>query len=577
MNGNNAARQGWHDSHAAAPGPAPPSAAANQITARQLEPRLMPRFLRLPAAALALRPRSLGAGLCALSLLAGSPAPAQGPPAPINLPALGDSVSDDFGPNAERRLGEQVMRDIRRDPDYLDDPLLLEYVQSIWQPLLAAAVRNGNIGAELGPRFAWEAFLVRDRSVNAFALPGGFIGVHLGLIAMTASRDELASVLAHELSHVTQRHIARGMVNQGRQSLLSTAAMIIGILAAARMGNADVANAAIVGGQAGAIQGMLNFSRDMEREADRIGFAVLTGAGFSPAGMAAMFEKLDAASRLNDNNSFPYLRTHPLTTDRIGEARARLGPAGAPAPASRLEHEVMRARARVLMDPREESLRRTQLLDAQAGSGSPSERVAALAASAQASLQLRDLPRADAAIDAALRLVAGSPSSDARALRAVRLLQAQALLVRGDAVRAATALRPYADEDSRPLLLMRTQVALGAAGAPAAGPEATQALRRSAEDLQGWVGNHAIDATAWSLLAQAWQRLGQPLRALRAEAESRAALGDIVGAVDRLRAGQNTVRAGSREEFIEASVIDLRLRELEAQRRQLAAELRNNR
>jgi predicted Zn-dependent protease len=234
----------------------------------------------------------------------------------------------------------------------------------------------------------------------------------------------------------------------------------------------------------------------------------------------------------------------------------------------------MRARARVLMDPREASLRRAQQLDRQADSASPSARVAALAASAQASLVLRDLPRADAALDAALRLVAGSPSSDTRALRAVHLLQAQTMLVRGDAARAAAALRPYADDDSRPLLLMRTQVALGAASGPA-GAETLQALRHTAEDLQGWVGSHALDAGAWSLLAQAWERLGQPLRALRADAESRAALGDIVGAVDRLRAGQNRVRAGS--EFIEASVIDTRLRELEAQRRQLAADLRNNR
>ena len=114
---------------------------------------------------------------------------------------------------------------------------------------------------------------MRDRSVNAFALPGGYVGVHLGLIAMTGTRDELASVLAHELSHVTQRHIARGIANSKRQSLIGLAAMILGVLAASRAGSADGANAAIVGGQAAAIQGQLNFSRDMEREADRIGFA----------------------------------------------------------------------------------------------------------------------------------------------------------------------------------------------------------------------------------------------------------------------------------------------------------------
>jgi hypothetical protein len=132
----------------------------------------------------------------------------------VRLPALGESAAEDFGVGAERRLGEQIMGEIRRDPDYLDDPVLLEYLQSLWLPLVAAARQRGDVDVDTGNQFAWESFLVRDRSVNAFALPGGYVGVHLGLIAMTATRDELASVLAHELTHVTQRHIARGMANQ---------------------------------------------------------------------------------------------------------------------------------------------------------------------------------------------------------------------------------------------------------------------------------------------------------------------------------------------------------------------------
>ena len=502
---------------------------------------------------------------CVISLLPIAPAGLQ---AQVSLPALGDSVSSDFGPGAERRLGEQVMRDIRRDPDYLDDPLLLEYLQSIWQPLLAAARQRGNINAETDSRFAWEVFLVRDRSVNAFALPGGFVGVHLGLIAMTATRDELASVLAHELSHVTQRHIARSITNQGRQSLIATAAMILGVIAASRAGSADGVSAAIAGGQAVAIQGMLNYSRDMEREADRVGFSIYTAAGFATGGMAAMFDKLDAASRVNDSNSFPYLRTHPLTTERIGEARARLGTVGAAAPAIRLEDEVMRARARVLMDPREESLRRAQALDARGTQGLPGERLAALVTSAEASVRLRDAARAEKAIEAALALASG----EARVQRAVRLIQVQALLAGGDAQRAAAALRAVPDDGSRPLRLARVQVAL----ADSATGGGSEALRRSAEDLQTWVATHPQDATAWESLAQAWAKAGRPLRAVRAEAESRAAIGDLTGAADRLRAGQRLARGPgiNPDEFIEVSVIDARLREIEAQRRQQAAEMR---
>ena len=116
--------------------------------------------------------------------------------AQVRLPALGDSASEDLPVGAERRLGEQIMREVKRDPAYLDDPVLLDYVRSLWAPLLQAARARGDIGPEVDQAFAWNLFLVQDRSVNAFALPGGHVGVHLGLIAVTATRDELAAVVA---------------------------------------------------------------------------------------------------------------------------------------------------------------------------------------------------------------------------------------------------------------------------------------------------------------------------------------------------------------------------------------------
>ena len=212
----------------------------------------------------------------------------------------------------ERRLGDRIARELYRDPDYIDDPVLGEYVQGIWQSLLVAARARGDLTPELDERFAWELLLGRDRTVNAFALPGGYLGVHLGLIAIVGSRDELASVLGHELSHVTQRHISRLMSKQGQQAPWMIGAMILGVLAAGK--SADAGNALIVGGQAVAAQTQLNFSRDMEREADRIGFGVMTQAGFEAQGFVSMFDKLQQASRLNDNGAYPYLRSHPLTT-----------------------------------------------------------------------------------------------------------------------------------------------------------------------------------------------------------------------------------------------------------------------
>ncbi|MGY4831781.1 M48 family metalloprotease [Sphaerotilaceae bacterium SBD11-9] len=514
------------------------------------------------------RTKRLLISLCAFSLLA----PSLAPPlyAQDRLPALGEAVSEDLSVGNERRIGEQIMRNIRADPDYLDDPVLQEYLLSIWQPLVAAAHARGDITPDVDTAFSWEPFLVRDRTVNAFALPGGYVGVHLGLIAMTATRDELASVLAHELTHITQRHIVRGMVNSQRQSLLSLAAIILGVLAAGRSNRSDAPNAIITGGQALAVQGQLNFSRDLEREADRIGFGVLTRAGFAPGGMAAMFEKLDQSSRLNDSGGFPYLRTHPLSTERIGEARARLGTATPAPPVSVLAHTVAQARSRVLMDSRIDALRRWQGLDMPVN-GSVSDKLLVVYGKALSSLLLRDWARAEAATQLALGLVRGSPRSDAFAEREVVLLQAELLLARGDAVRAAEVLKPYDNEGmphSRAVMLLQAQAAIGVGQA---------AVQRSTEEMQTWISSHPHDATAWAQLGRSWEALGHHLRALRAEAESRIAVGDLIGGVDRLRAGQKLARTTQSVDFIEASVIEARLREIENQARRRELEERGSR
>ena len=519
--------------------------------------------------------RRLVAALCVAAQLlspALSPAFAQS-----RLPSLGDPAADDFSLATEHKLGEAIMHEIRADPDYLDDPVLLEYLQSLWQPLLAQSRARGNITPDIDQRWPWEPFLVRDKEVNAFALPGGYIGVNLGLIGMTMTRDELASVLAHEMSHITQRHIARSIANSKHQSLLSLAALLAGLVVASRAGSSsgDAANAAIIGSQALGAQGQLNFSRDMEREADRVGFQVMTGAGFAPGGMAAMFEKLDQASRLNDFGGYPYLRSHPLTSERIGEARSRLGTVPPVPPVSRLEHTAAQARARVLMDTRFDALRRWQALDGDRSASTPADKLLNAYESALASTLLRDWSRADASITAAGEIVRGAESTDTpanrdgadrRAQRAIALLNVQSLLARGDLARANTALAPYASDGSRPVLLLAAQAALAAAPSGVT-PDNAQ-LKQHADMLRTWVAIHPRDALAWTALKQMEERLGLPLLAVRADAESRVALADFDGAVDRLLAGQRRARSGAAVDFIDLSVIDARLRDVEQLRRQ---------
>jgi predicted Zn-dependent protease len=494
------------------------------------------------------------------------PAPAQ-----VRLPALGDDGDEAITVGGERRLGEQIMREIRRDPAYLDDPMLLAYAQAMWQPLVAAARRRGDIAPDIDAHFAWEIFLVRDRSFNAFALPGGFVGVHLGLIAAASSTDELASVLAHELSHVTQRHIARGAAASSRQGMLSMAALILGMLAASRSNNPDVAQAAIAGGQALMIQGQLNFSRDMEREADRIGYGIFADAGFAPAGMASMFDKMDNASRLSDSGSFPYLRTHPLTLDRLAEARSRL-PLGAPTDAPRSAmHELMRARAAVLMEPHVMALQR-HAGEGVAARGEPRTAGRLYAAALAASL-LNEPARADAAYAELRRdvAIAGDPNTGA----VVTLLRAELLIARGDGAAAARELASLPPTvKARPELFLRTQAALRAAEA---GADLRAELRELTQRLQSWVALNKRDAFAWELLARCNEALGAKVRALRAQAEARAAIGDLGGAIERMRVAQNAARSEQPPDYVEASVIDARMRELIGQRRQLAAETRPQR
>ena len=187
-----------------------------------------------------------------------APAASTRPQATVSsLPRMGEAGALDLA--AERRLGDRIAQQIYRDPDYLDDPVLGDYLQAIWQPLLAAARQRGDVPPELAERFAWELMISRDRTINAFALPGAYFGVHLGLVASVDTPDELASVLAHELTHVAQRHIARLLAKQDQQTPWMVGAMILGALAANASKNTDVLQAAVVGGQAVAAQTQLNF------------------------------------------------------------------------------------------------------------------------------------------------------------------------------------------------------------------------------------------------------------------------------------------------------------------------------
>lgn len=460
----------------------------------------------------------------------------------------------------ERRLGDSIVREILRDPDLIEDPILSDYIQEIWQPLMVAARQRGELSPELEQQFAWDLMLIRDKSVNAFALPGGYLGVHLGLIGVASSRDELASVLAHEMSHVTQRHIARLLSQQSKQSPLMMGAMVLGLLAASR--NPQAANAVIVGGQAVAIQNQLNFSRDMEREADRVGYGVMTQAGFEPQGFVGLFEKLQQAARLNDSGSYPYLRSHPMTTERIADMQARhQGLPLASLSPPRLVHQLLAARARVLANPGVDAQRYFSA-DAQQENRSPGQRAAALYAGVMAEARLRDATAVRARLEALRQWTATDPEAQFQ----VRLLSAEVALQMGAPQQAVALLDAKAKDRASRFLLAQSQIAtrLPAQGALAA------------NNLLEWVALHPRDAYAWELLGQALELQGDSLRSIRAQAESLALKFDFAAAIDRLIAAQALAREWGRTgrldraQEMEAAIIDSRLRTLQLARREQA-------
>ena len=478
---------------------------------------------------------------------------------PQRLPNIGDGNGMSLA--QERRLGESIMRQLVTDADYMDDPVLIAYLQDIWLSLRDAAKQIGHLQPEVDEAFTWELLLVRDKSVNAFALPGGYMGVHLGLIAVVSNRDELASVMGHELSHVTQRHIARMQDQQGKQTPWLVGAMILGVLAASR--SPDAANALIMGGTAGVAQGQLNFSRDMEREADRLGFNVMTQAGFAQQGMVGMFEKLGMASRLNDSGGYPYLRSHPLTSERIGDMQARMGLQAATPVATSLLHQMMAARARFLMARGVDDLQVLSLaLERDWSADMPlSRQVNLLYAAAMAYAQQGQAAKAREAITRLLEVTRADPDG----LRAAQWLAADTERRLGNPQGCVQALNAYPTDRPRVVLLAQCQLGL----------EQSVAAKAARDMLQLWLAEHPRDSMVWELAAQALQQSNEPLRALRFDAEARAVRWDESGAIDRLRAAQalskslanqgQLDRAGN----LESSIIDSRLRALESVRREL--------
>lgn len=506
------------------------------------------------------------------------------------LPSLGDGAELTLA--EERRIGDQIARSIFRDPLYLDDLAIGAYLQTLWEPLVQAALQRGDLTPELHERFAWQIVVGRDRQVNAFALPGGYLGVYLGLLATVSTPDELASVMAHELAHVSQRHISRLISRQNQQAPWVIGAMILGAIAANAARNVDIAGAAIMGGQAVAIQNQLNFSRDMEREADRIGFGIMQTAGFNPQGFVSMFDKLLAASRLNDDGAFPYLRSHPLSTERMADMTARTqelasssGTATGLAqpssgPISLPYHMLISTRARVLAEDQVDRLRALALTatTARATGFDELQTFGQLYAATLAAARLRDGRLVQLGLQQLLAHPLATVNSQTQAALAAFEVESWLALPSETIPTAAQArLQHYVNltlaqgpRATREAMVLSAQV-LTKSTMPSDSQRSQQAT--VVQRLQAHVALNPKDALAWQTLSKLHHVQGQPARAARADAEAKLAHLDTTGAHDRLRAAQQIARETG-VNHIEASIIDARLRQVQAQLRQEQTETR---
>jgi len=271
-----------------------------------------------------------------------------------DLPDIGSPASSSLTLDDEFHIGLQVMRQLRDEGQIIEDPEATEYLQALGSSLVAQATGDS------AQRFSF--FFVNDNSINAFALPGGFIGVNYGLVLATRNEAQLAGVLAHEIAHVTQRHIARRIRSQGRQSIATMAAILAAILVGAATGSSDAALGGISVAQGAAMQQQINFTRANENEADRVGMSFLAAAGFDPYGMPDFFETMGRRNAIlaTNRNALPeILQSHPVTTNRIAESRARAAQfKEIKQTAESVSYTLTRERLRVLATPVEDNVRR---------------------------------------------------------------------------------------------------------------------------------------------------------------------------------------------------------------------------
>jgi beta-barrel assembly-enhancing protease len=444
------------------------------------------------------------------------------------LPDLGGTGEAALSPSVERRLGESIVRDMRRDPAFIDDPEISEYLG-----LLGARLTEVTPGA----RQDFEFFAVRDASINAFALPGGYIGVHTGLLNAAETESELASVLAHEIAHVTQRHIAR-MLGQQQQMQLPVMAAIAAAILLGRS-RPDLASGAATAAKAGAVSAQLAYSREFERDADRVGLQALGDAGFDARSMAVFFEKMQRAQRVSDDGTLPgYLRTHPVSIERIADAQNKVAALPYKQHLDSAEFHLVRAKLRAEAGDVRDAVSHFQ--------GSVRDKRYANEAAARyglvsALVRARRFEEADRELASLRASGASGPMIETLAGRVKQAL--------GDNAAAEKLLAQARSRypHSRPVLYAHIAALLELGRQAQAAAVLAEAVR-----------SYPSDPRLRGLQSRSYAALGKRLLQHQAQAEYYALQGSLPAAIEQLQLAR---RAGDGD-FYQLSVVDARLKEL---------------
>ncbi len=252
-----------------------------------------------------------------------------------SLPDLGDISQTVLTPQDEQRIAEQILREVAVSDDVLQDAEVTDYLQALGGKLAASSPDKQQ---------KFNFFVVQDNSINAFAMPGGVIGVHTGLVLAANSESELASVLGHEIGHVTQRHLARMLAAQKYDTFKNIAGIALALLVS--RANPELATGALATASAAGVQRQLDYTREHEREADRVGLTILDAAGFDTRAMPAFFSTLQRGSRFVEGTAPSFLRTHPLTAERIADVAGRVENTPYRQVTDSLEFNLVRAKLR---------------------------------------------------------------------------------------------------------------------------------------------------------------------------------------------------------------------------------------